>query len=172
MKKIQKIAGIYRVIVNILAICGALIVIFMMVSISIGVVTRFFFHRSLVWLTEICGYGMVFMTFLVAAWVLREEGHVRIDLLADRLNPRHKAILEFFTCIVGSLVCLVITVYGVLVAWDHMKRGVFTATDLEIPWAPLLAVIPVGTFALSVQFLIRAWGHLKKEFTGTSHRIT
>ena len=156
----------YRVVVNILAVCGALIILFMMLSISVGVVVRFFFHRSLVWLTEVSGYGMVFMTFLVAAWVLREEGHVRIDLLIERLNPKTRAVLEFITSIAGAVVCLVITGYGIIVTLDHLKRGVFTATDLEIPWAILLAVIPIGALALSIQFLIKAWGYFKEAHNG------
>ena len=166
MKQTKKIDGIFKAIVNILAVCGALIVLFMMLSISIGVMTRFLFHRSLVWLTEISGYGMVFMTFLVAAWVLREEGHVRIDLLVDRLNPKKRAFLEFITSLAGAVVCLVITAYGFIVTLDHLKRGVFTATDLEIPWAILLSVIPIGALALSIQFLIRAWGYFKEAHHG------
>lgn len=123
-----------------------------------------FFHRSLVWLTEISGYGMVFMTFLVAAWVLREEAHVRIDLLVDRFNPKNRALFEVITSIAGAAVCLIITGYGFIVTLDHFKRGVFTATDLEIPWAILLSVIPIGALALSIQFLIRAWGYFQKTY--------
>ena len=166
MRKTSKIDRFYRVVVNILAGCGALIILFMMLSISVGVVVRFFFHRSLVWLTEVSGYGMVFMTFLVAAWVLREEGHVRIDLLIEHLKPKNRAVLEFVTSIAGATVCLVITGYGVIVTLDHLKRGVFTATDLEIPWAILLAVIPIGALMLSIQFLTRAWGYLKESKQG------
>lgn len=162
MRQTNKIGGFYRTIVNILAVCGALIILFMMLSISVGVVMRFFFHRSLVWLTEISGYGMVFMTFLVAAWVLREEGHVRIDLLVEHLKPKKRAFLEFITSIAGAVVCLVITGYSIVVTLDHLKRGVFTATDLEIPWAILLAVIPVGVLTLSIQFLIRARRYFKE----------
>ena len=167
MKKAKRITGIYNGIVNTLAILGAVIVLFMMLSISIGVMMRFFFHRSPVWLIEVSGYGMVFMTFLVAAWILREEGHVRIDLLLSRLNHRHRAVLESITSILGAVVCLVITGYGIIVTLDHLQRGVHTATDLEIPWAPLLVVIPIGALALSIQFIVRAWGHLRRDHHGS-----
>ena len=88
--------------------------------------------------------------------------HHKIDLLVDRLNHRHRIVLETITSIVGAVVCLIITWFGIIVTWDHLQRGVYTATDLEIPWAPLLAVIPLGTLALSIQFLTRAGGHLKR----------
>jgi len=154
-------AGIYNGIVNTLAVLGAVIVFLMMLSVSIGVAMRFFFNRSPVWLIEICGYGMVFMTFLVAAWVLREEGHVKIDILLDRLNHKHRTVFECVMSFVGAVVCLVIAGLGVIVTLDHLQRGVRTSTDLSIPWAPLLVVIPLGAFALFLQFLAKAWGNLK-----------
>ena len=162
MKRPKRLVGIYNGFVNTLATIGAVIIFLMMLAVSIGVATRFFLDRSPVWLIEICGYGMVFMTFLVAAWVLREDGHVKVDLLLDHLVPIHRRALECIMSFVGAIACLVVAGIGVLVTMDHLQRGVRTSTDLSIPWAPLLAVIPLGVLALSVQLLLKAMASLKK----------
>lgn len=162
MKRPKRLVGIYNGFVNTLATIGAVIIFLMMLAVSVGVATRFFLDRSPVWLIEICGYGMVFMTFLVAAWVLREDGHVKVDLLLDHLVPIHRSALECIMSFVGAIACLVVAGIGVLVTMDHLQRGVRTSTDLSIPWAPLLAVIPLGVLALSVQLLLKAVASLKK----------
>ena len=162
MKLCATIRRTYDLIVNSLAVLGAVIIFLMMLAVSLGVGARFFLHRSPVWLIEICGYGMVFMTFLVAAWVLKEEQHVRIDLLLDSVNHKAREIIETIVSLIGAGVCLVISWYGIIVTLDHLQRGVRTPTDLSIPWAPLLCVIPIGALALGVQFLIKARAHFKE----------
>ena len=105
---------------------------------------------------------LVITIYFGVSIVALERGHVKVDLLLDRLVPNHRSALECIMSFVGAIVCLIVAGIGVLVTLDHLQRGVRTSTDLSIPWAPLLAVIPIGVLALSVQLFLKALASLKK----------
>jgi TRAP-type C4-dicarboxylate transport system permease small subunit len=95
------------------------------------------------------------------AWVLKIEGHVKIDLVVNRLKPRNQCLVNTITSILGAITCLVLVWYGTKLSWEFFERGTITNTILELPSAPLFAIIPIGSFLLFIQFLRRSYGYLK-----------
>jgi hypothetical protein len=57
---------------------------------------------------------------------------------------------------------LIIVWYGTIETWDNFQRGVRIPSILEFPKAPLLAIIPFGSFFLMLQFLRNAFGYINK----------
>jgi len=161
MRRWRKLINAFDSTINILAIVGAIVILFIMLSISTEVSMRYFLNLAPTWVIEISEYCLVFMTFLAAAWILREEGHVRIDIVLNRLSHRAQAILNSITSILGAIIWFIITWYGAQVTWTYFLNDVRTPSFLEMPFAPLLIVIPITSFVLSIQFLRRAYGYLK-----------
>jgi len=160
VKQPSLIVRIFDKCVVALAVGAALTITFMMISISIGVGTRYLLNLAPTWLIEFNGYMMVFTAFFCAAWVLKEDGHVRVDLVLTHLKPKTQNILNFLTSIVGTGVCAIITWFGILTVVDHFQRHALTPTDMEIPLYLLLVVIPLGMLALTLQFVRRAAHYL------------
>jgi len=104
--------------------------------------------------------SLLFILFLGAGWLLAKEGHVKVDVLLSQLNPKGQALVNAITSILGAIICLVIVWYGIQCTWDHFQRGVLAHTALELPVAPILAIIPVGSFMLFIQFLRRVYGYI------------
>ena len=152
----------FDAILNLGGVLTALIIIFIMIAVVYEVVMRYFLDRPTLWVLEVVEWCLVWMTFLCAAWVLKEEGHVKMDILVTRLNPRAQALLGVITSIISALVCLTFVWYGTQVVWDHFARGVVEAKMLRAPKAPLIVVIPAGFFLLFIQFLRRSHGLLVK----------
>ena len=117
--------------------------------------------HSIVWVIEICEYSLLFITFLGTAWLLRRDGHVKIDLVVNRLRPRVRAVVSVIISIIGTAVCLVITWYGAETTWSHFIRGTYRITLLETPMYLILAVIPIGSFLISIQFFSMACRQMK-----------
>jgi TRAP-type C4-dicarboxylate transport system permease small subunit len=134
---------------------AALVILFTMLAVIYEVVMRYFLNRPTSWVLEVVEWCQVWMTFLSAAWVLKEKSHVTIDIVAARLKPRARAILEVVTSSVGALVCLTMAWFGGQVVWDHFARRGVEATLLQAPKGPLLLVIPLGFFLMFLQFLRR-----------------
>jgi TRAP-type C4-dicarboxylate transport system permease small subunit len=133
---------------------------FAILAVSVDVVLRYFFNRPTTWVLEICEYILLYIVFLGAAWVLKEEGHVRVGLVVDRLNPKTQAVVSVITSIVGAFVCSTLAWYGARITWDHFLRGVPSIEMLHLPQYLILMIIPIGSFLLFVQFLRRSYGYL------------
>ncbi|MBW2015980.1 MAG: TRAP transporter small permease [Deltaproteobacteria bacterium] len=136
--------------------------IFIMFAVCGDVLLRTFFKMPQIWVTEVIECMLLYITFLAAAWLLREEGHVQVDILITRLKPRTVAMLGIASSIIGIFVSLVLTIFGTSVTWDYYQRGVYTPSAMEIPVYLILLIIPIGSLFLLFQFIRRA----AKNFAG------
>lgn len=162
MKHSARVGTIFDGILNVFAFLSALLLAFIMFSICLEVIMRYFLNRPLVWVIEMTEYALLYITFLGTAWLLRREGHVTVDILLVRLGPKSHAALGLLSSIIGIIISLVLTWYSADVAWDHYLRGIFKPTVLQFPTAPVLAIIPVGSAILAIQFIRRGYGFLRK----------
>ena len=161
MKLLAKAGTIFDRTTNFLAFVAAVLIIFTMLSVSVDVFMRYFLQRPMIWVLEVTEIILLFITFLGTAWLLRREGHVKVDIVLSHLNPRTQTLLGIISSIIGIIVCVVLVWYGTQVSYDYIQRGLYEPTLLEIPKGPLLAIIPVGSFLLLIQFLRRTYGHLQ-----------
>jgi TRAP-type C4-dicarboxylate transport system permease small subunit len=99
--------------------------------------------------------------FLTVSLTLKREGHVKMDLVLTRLRPGTQSILNIITSVIGIFICLVLTWYGTVVTWDYFQTGYYIGTMLMPPKAPIMLIIPVGSFLLLIQFLRRAYSYLE-----------
>jgi len=148
--------------ISVLAIVGGVIIVFVFVTVCLEVVMRYFLHNPLNWVVQVSEYSLAFITFLGAAWVLRMEKHVTMEIVINQLEPKSQGLLGMVTSIVGALVCLVLVIYGTQVAWDLFQRHVYHLGVLDVPKAPLIAVIPLSSLFLLFQFLRRTYGYLER----------
>ena len=144
-----------------LAAVAASLIFFMMLAVCLEIVMRYFLNRPLVWMTQFTEYGLLFVTFLGAAWLLKNEGHVTVDLVLAILSPRARAVFNVSTSAIGVAICGVLTLYGGMVTWQHFYKGYVEIKIVSIPLAPILFVIPLGSFMLFVQFARRTYRFFK-----------
>ena len=160
MKILRKLASIIDNTNYLLAALAGLLLVFLMLMVAYEVVIRYFLGLSLIWTVEITGYCLLYVTFLAAAWLLGKEGHVTMDLVLNRLNPRTQALLNTITSVIGAIICLIIVWFGVKVTWDNYQLGYVATSELRPPLFLIILIIPIGSFLLSIQFLRRAYGYL------------
>ncbi len=156
-----KVSVIFDRTISFLAFLAGVLIIFMMLAVGTEVITRYFFNQPLMGLTEIIEITLLYITFLGTAWLLKKEGHVKMDIVISRLKPRTQALANFVTSIIGVVICLAIAWYGAKVTWDHFHTAIFETPILEIPDAYVLVIIPIGSFLLFIQFLRRTFGYLE-----------
>lgn len=161
MRISSKIYAVFNQAINFFAILGGVLIVLMMLIIAAEVVMRYFFNRPIFWAEEICSYGLLYVTFLGATWVLRGDGHVKLDMVLLHLKPRSQAMAILISSILGAIICLVITWYGTLSTWEHFKMGYEIPSLLSPPKALILAIIPLGSLALFIQFLGKICEHLR-----------
>jgi TRAP-type C4-dicarboxylate transport system permease small subunit len=136
-----------------LAALGAAIFVFITLSICAEVVLRYGFNSPLSWVVEVSEYALLWMTFLATAWVLREGGHVRVDILMQLLSPAALRVCGLLSAGSGVVASLVLVVFGANATWMAFMRGSFKSTGLDIPTWMVVIVIPVGSLLLLLRFL-------------------
>jgi len=161
LKLITKGSRIFDGILNSFAVVAGIIIIFMVASVLYEVVLRYFLGRTAVWVFEVTEYCLLFLAFLITAWLLKEEGHVKMDLLLNRLNPKNQDKIIAVTSIIGAMLCLVVSWGSAGKVWDAFQMGHHMPTPLFPPQFLILLIIPIGSFLLFIQFLRRACLHLR-----------
>ena len=139
---------------NILAGAAMVILSLIIFSVCLEIIMRYFLNRPLFWVVELTEYGLLYVSFLGAAWLLRQGGHVQVDVLVDILNDRWRKRCAVFSSAIGLAVSTILTVFGVIATIDHLVRGMYKQTVLEFPTGVVLIAVPLGSFFLSVRFLI------------------
>jgi TRAP-type C4-dicarboxylate transport system permease small subunit len=162
MNWLRTIGRVFDRLNSVLAVMGATLLILVMLSVSYNVATRYFFRYSTPGMFEIWEYSLLYMTFLGAAWLLRREGHVSMDIVLNHLKPRAQAMLNTVTSILGALMFLALTWYGAQATWRLFQAGTRIPGDLYPPQGAIVIIIPIGSFLLFIQFLRRTHGY----FTG------
>lgn len=161
MKLLTRVGHIFDRTNDVLAAFAGALIIFMMLSVSTTVVTRLFFRALATGeVGQVNEWGLVYITFLATAWLLREEGHVKMTIVLDGLSPRNQVRLNVITSILCAVGCLIIACYGAKVTLELFQVGYATWGVLTVPKFIILAVIPVGCFLLFIQFLRRAYRYL------------
>ena len=104
----------------------AVIAAFLIILIQLAaVLLRYVFGMSFSWLNDsvIFSFAMIFM--LGAAGTLRDDGHVRVDIMRSRFGPRTKAAIE----LIGAI--LFIFPIGILILYAGSGLIARTWLDLE-----------------------------------------
>lgn len=153
---------------TLMIIVSALLLIGLTLIVGTDITLRYGFSRPLGWVKETSEYILVFLGFLVAAWILKDEGHVKMDLILSRLRPRAQTMMNIITSAVSALVVLVISWYSLKVTLDFYRTKLLTPSVLELPkWIFILPIF-VGSLLLGAQFLrktftlVGRWKELKR----------
>ena len=155
-----KISTAFDRFIKLLAMIALALIVFIWIAVCTEVVMRYLFNMPQVWVHELTEYSLLFITYLAAAWILSIEKHVSMEIIVDRLKPRTQAWLGVITSILAALACLILFWFSLQTTWEH--RGLYDPQMLELPKAPLLAVIPLGSLLLFIQFLRRIRHYLRK----------
>ena len=132
-----------------------------MLCVSADVILRSVLNRPITWVNEGTEYSLLYITFLGAAWLLKKEGHVRVDIVLNRLEPRTRGILNVVTSVILAVVCFLLVWYGTQSTLDNFQRGILSVRYYELPKFAFLAVIPLGSLLLFIESLKKTCGFIQ-----------
>lgn len=144
-----------------MAMCAIAILVAVTACVVFEVFMRKLFNLSQIWVIELSEYALLYITFLGAAWVLHQGGHVRVDVFLNMAPPGLRRIFGTISTSLGLVISLLLTVFGVGATWNAYARGMFKATLVEFPtWIVLLA-IPLGSLMLTIRFARQLIAHIR-----------
>ena len=162
MKLARKIAAIFDGVNKVLFGFTGVLVMFIMVAISADTMMRYFMNSPIEGTLEFAEHSLFLITFLGLAWLMKTGGHVTIDIVVTRLNPKNRALLGIITSVLAAIIALIFLWFGAEVTWSNFIRGtMFGGQGIGgmIPKAPILAAIPIGFLLLFIESLRKGWGY-------------
>jgi len=148
----NRLAKTFDRVLNVLATVAGILILLVALFVSYSVTLRYMHIKPPIWILQCTEYALLWITFLAAAWLLRKDGHVRIDTLVMRLSARTQRILEIVTSVLGFIVCVGIAWFGTTKTYDLYARGIMDVKGVTLPEYPLFLVIPLGGMLLVIQF--------------------
>ncbi|MBW2036952.1 MAG: TRAP transporter small permease [Deltaproteobacteria bacterium] len=157
----KRLSAIYDKTVLYLAYIACILLALITLAETAEIIIRKFGNTSLPWVIEFSEHALVFIAFLAGVWVLKEEAHIKVDIVLNMFSPRIRSLINVINSMLGAILCLFLSYRSALMVLDLWKRQVLTSKTVEIPMWPLFAVFCIGSFLISIQFFIRAQGYFK-----------
>ena len=146
-------------------IAGGLTIV-MMVAIMREVVGRYFLHLPSDWSLELCGYLLVGLAYLAAAYTEVVDGHIRIDFLYGRFKGKTKTVADIIIPCIGLCWSAMVVWEGTRLAFHSLAIGACSADAMMWPLFPSQILVPVGAallFLVLIGKIIKNIGHLIEE---------
>ena len=97
-------------------------------------------------------YALLLVPMLGAPWLVREKGHVYVEILIGTLRgPARRRALQAIAA-ASIAVCLVLAWYGFDVAWRNFWAGDKDVRTLDLPRWALVVWVPLGFLMMALEF--------------------
>jgi len=130
---------------------------------------RVLFNYPIIGVPEIVKVSVVALVWLQMAHTLKIGGHIRSDVVLDRLPPRGKALVNVLAAALGALV------FGFLVyaGWPNMiegwRIGEFEGElPVRVPTYPVRTILMLGAGLTCYEFFLYGWRNLRLALTRTT----
>jgi len=137
---------------DILGFVSAILFILMLFNVFIDVVMRYAFNDVSIAMQEMEWHLFAAMFMLGVPYTLRAEGHVRVDLIFERVSEKAQAWIDIFGCLVLLFpFCLLVGYYGIDFAKEAYELGETSGDPggLSHRWI-IKAVIPFAFFSTAI----------------------
>jgi C4-dicarboxylate transporter DctQ subunit len=148
--------------INFVAYLAAVMLVFLMSIVGIAIFSRYVLHIPIGWVNEITEYILVYLGFLPAAWILKDEGHIKMDLVLNAVSPRAQCMMNTITSIICTIVCLALAWFSFKVTLNLYQTGYLMPTIYHPPKFILVAGIFVGLLLFSLQLIGRTYTFMSK----------
>lgn len=127
-----------------------------------GVVLRYVFKNPRPWVEEISMYCVIWGILFGLSIALRNNQHIAIDLVYEKLSAGLKRIVDFIANLVGVIFCLFLVYYSVILVVSTHKTGMVSMT-VGIPMWTVYLILPMSGFLFLVRFIERLVKVIRKE---------
>lgn len=146
------ISRVYDALLYTMALISAATLIWLMVSVVMSVVMRNIGVQPWAWLFTSAEYGILYMTMLGAPWLVRERGHVHIELVTAALPPALRRIVSRAVAAACVAVSLILAWYGLQLFLTNIERNDFDVRAYFYPRWMLTITFPIAFSFMAVEF--------------------
>jgi TRAP-type C4-dicarboxylate transport system permease small subunit len=139
-----------------LAAVACAIIAFLFLAIVADVTLRSLGFGAITWVVGVSEYALLYVTALGAPWLLRERGHVAIEVFRSLMPPGLALAAEKLVC----LLCLAACLGAVYAGWPAMVEawGQRDVRSVFLPRGALFTPVLVAFALMAAQFARTLFG--------------
>jgi TRAP-type mannitol/chloroaromatic compound transport system permease small subunit len=107
--------------------------------------------KPTLWVAEGTVFGCGLLYLLGGAWTLKQDGHVRVDMLYHGLSRRGKAIIDCITYF-AFLLYIVVMIWA---SWQYMMQSIAVRETTMSPWDPVIWPFKIALVAALFMLLLQ-----------------
>ena len=142
----------YSALLYAMAIVAGATLVWLMVSVIASVTMRNLGLQPAAWLFTSAEYGILYMTMLGAPWLVREKGHVHIELVTSALPDGPREVVSRIVAASCVLVCVILAWKGAELFLTNIERGDFDTRAYYYPRWLLSITFPLSFGLMAVEF--------------------
>ena len=109
---LEKFEKISDRIIDFVGLITAILLLLMILNVAVDVFMRYIFHNSKIAMQEMEWHLFGIIMLYGTGYALKENAHVRVDFLYDRLSAKKKALINIFGTIFFLIPLAILIVYG------------------------------------------------------------
>ncbi len=133
---------------------------------SVDSFARYLLNKPLPWSVEIAEYSLFIITFFGAAWLLRENKHVNVEVFIEILSARVKKHIRIIVLAISCITLAFLSCFSFISTIDTYKMGAAVAKMLTIPKFIFIAIMCFGYTVLFLESLREFVNELKRYHRG------
>lgn len=130
------------------------------IIIFVQVITRYVFNASLSWSEEFSRYLFVWQTWLGSSLALRENKHIRLEVLDKKFGPKGFYVMMIMAGIIWLAFDIFLIVNGAELVSQQIARGT-RSSGIGIPLAVVYASLPVSSVIIAFRLLVEIVSNIK-----------
>lgn len=142
-------------------VLAGLCIIITMLILCVEILLRGIAGKSTFIAHELSGFLLVGFVFLSLAYVLKNEGHIRITLITSRLPQRLQNGLELLSCVLSLAYVSYFLWWATDLAIDSYQSKEVTMTIMGTPLFIPKFLVSIGLSLFALQFVTRIFGRIK-----------
>ncbi len=132
-------------------VAGATLV-WLMVSVILSVAMRNAGVQPFAWLFTSAEYGLLYMTMLGAPWLVREKGHVHIELVTAALPDGVRAVVSRAVAMACVVVSAILAWKGADLMLTNIERADYDVRAYYYPRWLLTVTFPLSFGMMAIEF--------------------
>ena len=132
---------------------AAVLIVAMMVVITIDVVVRNLGFQSSGHFFTFTEYALLLVPCLGAPWLVREKGHVYVEILLMHLGRRRRAALLVAIGVLCIAVCAILAWYGFSLTIRDYVANEKDVRSLDMPRWIVVGFVPLSFAMMALEFL-------------------
>jgi C4-dicarboxylate transporter DctQ subunit len=119
-----------------------------------NVIMRYLFNAPKAWVEEVANYLIVWGALIGISIALRNNHHISIEMLYEKMSPLWKRGVDIFANSMGILFCLLYTYYGFELVIKRFGSGM-VSMDVGIPMWIVYLILPISGLLFLLRFIER-----------------